>query len=243
MNALTRIDWDKIGQVGLYPVSMAARILGENSTKVKSWIDGYPNSDAEPIIHRQLPPINGRTVFGFLDLIEARFIRHFDHLGLSPQFIRKIADKLRRRHNTDHPFATNKRFRTDGKTIIMETLTDDEIRLLNLRNDHFEMETIIKPSLFQSVLYADDLAYRWHPVRGLPRVALDPKYAFGRPVIEDAWVPTDTLYGAFQAEGSIASVAADFDIDEDAVEQAVAYEEKLCGGEAVEDPTGRVHSE
>jgi uncharacterized protein (DUF433 family) len=243
MNAPTRIDWDKIGQVGLYPVSMAARILGENSTKVKSWIDGYPNSDAEPIIHRQLPPINGRTVFGFLDLIEARFIRHFDHLGLSPQFIRKVADKLRRRHNTDHPFATNKRFRTDGKTIIMETITDDEIRLLNLRNDHFEMETIIKASLFQSVLYANDLAYRWHPVRGLPRVALDPRYAFGRPVIEGAWVPTDTLYGAFQAEGSIASVAVDFDIDEDAVEQAVAYEEKLRGGEAVEDPTGRVHSE
>jgi hypothetical protein len=36
MNAPTRIDWDKIGQVVLYPVSMAARILGENSTKVKS---------------------------------------------------------------------------------------------------------------------------------------------------------------------------------------------------------------
>jgi uncharacterized protein (DUF433 family) len=124
----------------------------------------------------------------------------------------------------------------------METMTDDERHLLNLRNDHFEMEIIIKPSLFESVLYADDLAYRWHPVRCLPRVALDPKFAFGRPAIEGAWVPTDTLYGAFKAEGTTASVAADFDIDEDAVDQAVAYEKRLRGGEALEDPAGRVHS-
>jgi uncharacterized protein (DUF433 family) len=243
MNAPTRIDWDRIGQVGLYTVPMAAKILGANGSKIHSWIDGYPNSDAEPIIHRQLPPINGKTVLGFLDLMEARFVRHFDHLGLSPQFIRRVADKLRQRHNADHPFATNKRFRTDGKTIIMETMTDEDRHFLNLRNDHFEMETLIEPSLFASVLYADDLAYRWHPVRGLPRVALDPKYAFGRPVIENAWVPTDTLYSAFQAEGSVASVAEDFDIDQDAVEQAVAYEERLRGGDAVEDPAGRVHSE
>jgi len=238
MNAPTRIDWDKIGQVGLYTVPMAARILGESGPKIRSWIDGYPNSDADPIIRRQLPPINGRTVLGFLDLIEARFVRHFDHLGLSPQFIRIIAEKLRVRHHTDHPFATNKRFRTDGKTIIMETMTDDEKRLINLRNDNFEMETIIEASLFESVLYADDLAYRWHPIRGLPRVALDPKYAFGRPVIENAWVPTDTLYSAFQAEGVLANVATDFDIDEEAVRQAVEYEELLRSGAAVEDSAG-----
>ena len=214
---------------------MAAKFLGESGTKIRSWIEGYPNSDADPIIHRQLPPINGRTVLGFLDLIEARFVRHFDHLGSSPKFIRKVADKLRERHKTDHPFATNKRFRTDGKTIIMETITDEEKRLLNLRNDNFEMEAIIEPSLFESVLYAEDLAYRWHPARRFPLVALDPKYAFGRPVIENVWVPTDTLFGAFQAEGSVANVATDFDIDEEAVEQAVAYEARLRGGAGIED--------
>jgi uncharacterized protein (DUF433 family) len=238
MNAPTRIDWDKIAQVGLYTVPMASKIISESGIKIRSWIDGYPNSDAAPIIQRQLPPINGRTVLGFLDLIEARFVRHFDHLGLSPQFIRSVAEKLRAWQHIDHPFATNKRFRTDGRTIIMETMSDDEKRMLNLRSDNFEMDAIVEPSLFDSVLYADDLAYRWHPVRGLPRVALDPKYAFGRPVIEDAWVPTDTLYNAFQAEGTIANVAADFDIDEEAVQQAVAYEELLRRGAAVEDTAG-----
>src|SRR2546430_17030314 len=91
---------NKIGQVGLYTVPMASKILSESGSKIRSWIDGYPNSEAEPIIQRQLPPINGRTVLGFLDLIEARFIKHFDHLGLSPHFIRRLASKLRQRPDT-----------------------------------------------------------------------------------------------------------------------------------------------
>jgi uncharacterized protein (DUF433 family) len=239
MNAPIRIDWDRIGQIGLYTVPMAARLLGESGIKVRSWIDGYPNSDARPIIRRQLPPINGRTVLGFLDLIEARFVSHFDRLGLSPQSIRKVADKLRERHHTDHPFATNKRFRTDGKKIFMEIVeTDEERKILNLMNDNFEMGAVIEASLFASILYADDLAYRWRPVRELPRIVLDPKYAFGRPVIEGAWVPTDTLYGAFEAEKSVGFVAEDFEVDKEGVTQAVAFEERLRAGAGFEDQAG-----
>jgi hypothetical protein len=108
-------------------------------------------------------------VLGFLDLIEARFVRHFDNLGLSPQSIRKVAEKLRARHQSDHPFATNKRFRTDGKAIMMESVeTDQEKCILNLMNDNFEMGSVIEASLFDSVLYAEDLAYRWRPLAELP---------------------------------------------------------------------------
>lgn len=236
MNTIDQTDWETLGGVGLYTVSMTAQLLGESAVKVRSWIDGYPNSDAVPIIRRQLPPINGRTVLGFLDLIEARFVKHFADLELSPQSIRKVAEKLRARHRTDHPFATNKRFRTDGKAILMETVeTDDEKRILNLMNDNFEMADVIEASLFDSILYADDLAYRWHPMPALQRIVLDPKYSFGRPVVEGAWVPTDTLFGAFQAEGRIGPVAEDFDIDEEAINQAIAFEERLRAGVGFED--------
>jgi uncharacterized protein (DUF433 family) len=240
MSTQVHVDWDNVGRIGLYTVPMAAKLLGASGIKIRSWIDGYSNSDAMPIIRRQLPQINGRTVLGFLDLIEARFVRHFDRLGLTPQSIRKVADKLRERHHTDHPFATNKRFRTDGKKIFMEIVeTDEEKKILNLMNDNFEMGTVIDASLFDAILYADDLASRWHPARReLPRVVLDPRYAFGRPVIEEAWVPTDTLYGAFEAERQVAIVADDFDIDLDAVNQAIAFEERLRVGIGVEDQTG-----
>lgn len=227
MNAHVDLDWRKAGDIGLYTVPMAARILHEDGIRIRSWINGAHHSEAPPIIHRQLPMINGKTVLGFLDLIEARFIKHFKDLKLSSQTIRKIAERLRERHDTDHPFATNKAFRTDGKTILMEIADDEEKQILNLLNDNFEMGEIVEQSLFDSILYADDLAYRWHPSPAHPRVVLDPNYAFGRPVLEGIWIPTDTLIAAYNAEGEAAAVAEDFEIDEKDVLQAVAYEESL----------------
>ncbi|MBV9235778.1 MAG: DUF433 domain-containing protein [Xanthobacteraceae bacterium] len=121
----------------------------------------------------------------------------------------------------------------------METVeTEQEKRILNLMNDNFEMGPIIEPSLFSSILYADDLAYRWHPIPDLFRVVLDPMYSFGRPVIEHAWVPTDTLSTAFDADHSATSIADDFNIDQEAVEQAVAFEEILRRGAGLEDQIG-----
>lgn len=67
-------DWAKFMDTGLYTVPMAARIVNASPLKLRSWIDGYGQSEAEPIIHRQLPRVGERTVLGFLDLIEAAFV-------------------------------------------------------------------------------------------------------------------------------------------------------------------------
>jgi uncharacterized protein (DUF433 family)/DNA-binding transcriptional MerR regulator len=233
------INWKDVGHVGLYTVPMAARILREDGVRLRSWINGAQHSGAPPIIHRQLPRIGGETVFGFLDLIEARFIKHFRDLELSAQSIRKFAEKLRARHHTDHPFAMNKAFRTDGKVIFMEIAeTEEDKKILNLLNDNFEMGPVIEASLFESILYADDLAYRWRPSAAQPRVVLDPNFSFGRPTIEGIWIPTDTLNTAAQAEGDLAAVAEDFAIDKEAVAQAVAYEQSLSAGARIEDKVG-----
>lgn len=239
MSIHVNIDWRTVGEIGLYTVPMAACILHEDGPRLRAWINGAHHSDAEPIILRQLPQVNGRTVLGFLDLIEARFIKHFRDLGLSPQAIRKFADKLRLRHHTDHPFAMNKAFRADGKVIFMEIAEDEnDKRILNLLNDNFEMGDVIEQSLFTNILYADDLACRWRPSNKQPRVVLDPSFAFGRPTIEDIWIPTDTLAEAAAVEGDIAVVAEDFEVDEDAVIQAVAYEQSLRTEASVEDQAG-----
>lgn len=220
-------DWRSVSGIGLYTVPMVARLLHEKQRVVRSWLVGYPNSEAAPIINRQLPDIGGKTVFGFLDLIEARFIKHFVDLGLSPQSIRKVAVKLRDRHQADHPFATNRRFRTDGKRIFLEVVeTAEERRILDIMADNFVMASVIEQSLFDSILYADDLAYRWRPYKG-KLIILDPKIAFGRPVIEGAWVTTRVIYKSFKVEGSAAAVADEFNIQEDAVIQAVDFERSL----------------
>jgi uncharacterized protein (DUF433 family) len=226
-----RFDWKSVSGIGLYTIPMVARLLGEKPRIVRSWLEGYPNSEATPIIVRQLPPIGGKAVYGFLDLVEAKFVKHFCDLGLSPQSIRRVAVKLRAKHHEDHPFATNRRFRTDGKKIFLEVVeTDEERRVLDIITDNFVMGPVIDKSLFDTILYADDLAFRWRPFTWAPRVILDPKVAFGRPVVEGAWVTTEAIYRSYVAEPIESDTADEFGIDLDAVKQAIALERRLAEG-------------
>jgi hypothetical protein len=91
-----QFDWSRVSEIGAYTIPMAFRLIGAQPTKLRSWIDGYSHSGAEPIIHRQIPRVGKKTVIGFLDLMEARFIRHFQTHGFSPQTIRKVSRARRR---------------------------------------------------------------------------------------------------------------------------------------------------
>ncbi len=227
--SLQEVDWQSAVRRGIYTVPEAARLVGATQPKLRSWIEGNRGVRAVPIIQRQLPRIGGHVVLGFLDLIEAKFIRHFN-TWFSPQTIRRVSIKLRERHDVDHPFAMDKRFRTDGKTIFMESAeSDEELRVLNLMNDNFEMEPIIRQSLFERIFYVEDIARHWIPDPDTDRVLVDPTICFGHPVIKDVRVPTRRLYDAYLVEGGVSQAAEEFDVDCDAVEQAVRFERTLDG--------------
>lgn len=227
MNLEKQINWENVDTLGLYTVPMAARLIGADKAKVRSWVDGYSQSNASPIIHRQIPRIGGKTALGFLDLIEARFIRHFN-MWFSPQTIRRVSDKLRDRYDVEHPFAMNNRFRTDGRSIFMESTDDEEERrVLNLMNDNFVMEPVINRSLFDSIFYVEDVARAWRPLDATPRVVINPRIAFGRPVVDKIWVPTETLANAAFVEGGVEEAAEEYDVEVEDVAQAVRFERSL----------------
>lgn len=225
---MVTLDWAAIADGGLYTVPMAARLLGAKQTKVRSWVEGYGHSTAAPILIRQMPRVGGKTLLGFLDLVESAFVRHFLHIGYSPQTIRKVALKLRERHGADHPFAMDKSFKANAKHIFEEVVADDgERRLVNLMNDNFEIVPAVEPSLFDQVFYVGDIARTWMPIREHPRVIVDPKVAFGRPVLKDVQIPTETLFDAYQAEGSVEQAAEEFGLTAADVSDAVNFEKDL----------------
>jgi len=225
---LTGIDWREFSDGGLYTVPMAARLLATKQDKIRSWIEGYGHSKAEPILIRQFPRVGGRMVLGFLDLIESAFIRHFVAIGYSPQTIRKVALKLRDRHCVDHPFAMDKRFRADGRAIFEEVVADEgERRLVNLMNDNFEIVPVIEPTLFDQVFYTEDIAREWTPLHQFPRAIINPKISFGRPVVKDIWIPTETLFRAYLNEGGEEAAAEEFGIAPEDVLVAAGFEQEL----------------
>lgn len=225
-----KTDWRGAVRDGVYTASFAARIAGGSTSRVTSWFrtrrDG---SRYEPAIITSLPPVNGQLIMPFLALVEVRFVAHFRNHGLSLQTIRRVAAKLRADYSTDHPFATNTRFRTDGKRVMMELAADDEERrLLDIMTDEWVFPTVIEPSLFRSVVYIDDLAVSMRPMAEFDRIIVDPKFAMGRPVAEPGMVPTETLAAAFLAEGNVDEVADWYGTDPAAVTQAVGFEQRLA---------------
>jgi uncharacterized protein (DUF433 family) len=225
---LADINWQEFSDGGLYTLPMAARLLAAKPEKVRSWVEGYGHSRAEPILIRQIPRVGGHTVLGFLDLIESAFIRHFMSIGYSPQTIRKVALKLRDRHGVDHPFAMEKRFKADGKAIFEEVVTDEgERRLVNVMTDNFVIVPVVEPSLFDQIFYVEDIAKQWTPLYQFPRVIINPRISFGRPVVKDIWIPTDTLFRAYLNEGGEQAAADEFGVTPEDILAAAGFEQEL----------------
>lgn len=222
-----RIDWRAAVRQGVYPVAFAAKLTGATNATVASWFRASNGTRLPPAIVTPLEPMRGQLLLPFLALVEARFVSRFRKHGLSLQTIRKVARKLRDKYKLDHPFA-EQRFRTDGKRVMLEESSDEgERRLIDIMTDEFGFPSVIEPSLFETVVYVDDIATSMKPFPELG-VIIDPSFALGRPVVERGHVPTDTLAAAFLAEGDVDAIADWYGTDRDSVLQAVAFEQRLA---------------
>lgn len=222
------MDWREAVKDGIYPVSFAAKMTEMTNARVASWFRSRTQSAMAPAILTPYQPVKGQIVMPFLALVESRFVARFRKHGLSLQTIRKVALKLRQQHDLLHPFATETRFRTDGRKIMLQIADDEERRLLDIMTDEWAFPSVLEPSLFDSVVYVDDLAVRLTPFPEFPDIIIDPKYALGRPVVDKVFVPTRTLASAYLAEGDLEAVAEWFDTAPELVSQAVGFEQRIA---------------
>ncbi len=216
---------------GIYSIPDAARLVRVSPARMRGWFQGYSQATRGPLLSNQLERIDSKAAITFINLIEARFIREFARHGVSIQSIRVMAENAQEMLESDHPFATNIVFQTDGKIIyaILDKTVDDtkDKGLLNLKSKNYAFYEIIKESLRKGVEYSSDgLAKSWYPRKNdAPNVIVHPSFAFGRPVTDKDGVPTRALFDAFQGEGeTYESVGYWYDVPPEIVKQAVKFE-------------------
>ena len=93
------------------------------------------------------------------------------------------------------------------------------------------MYAVMKQSLREGVVYSPEgMARAWYPHKRLaPNVIVNPKRAFGQPILKDSGVPTVTLYDSFKAdERNYETVANWFELPVAQVKEAVKFEELLA---------------
>jgi uncharacterized protein (DUF433 family) len=132
---------------------------------------------------------------------------------------------LRDRHKDQHPLARDREIITNG----LNVYEFSEGKIVNLLNDCYAADPIIRPTLVGRVEFRSGRAAWLLPYpQDLPLVRIDPARAFGRPVVVDsATVPTETLATAAARDGP--KDAADwYGVSEEAVSQAVTFEERIA---------------
>ncbi|MCA3564976.1 MAG: hypothetical protein IOC90_13525 [Methylocystis sp.] len=217
---------------GFFTLRDVARLLNmDNTARIRGWLDGWSKSASGPIIDRDF---NGRTV-SFLDLMEIRFVDHFRRQKVTMPTIRRAADNLRKEWKVKHPLAVENSdtYISDRRSIFAQAAkAENDIQAYDLATNQYEMWVAIEDIVAKSVAFDPKtaIAKTWRP-GGLeyPNVVIDPRFAFGCPVIGERPTPTATIFSQWKAEdGNTSRVAGWFKLDVTNVDEAVKFELSLA---------------
>jgi hypothetical protein len=226
--------------VGYYTAPEAARLLKTAPRNISRWLGGYSyrKNDgavvrAAPLWLPQLPRLGEHLELGFRDLIELRFVLAFLEHKVGLNVIRHCLDNARRIIGDDRPFSTH-RFRTDGKSIFLESLSQAEetesvgehSSITDLKTGQMVFKQVIEPT-FRDLDLADGSVVQWRPFHGKPSIVIDPGRSFGKPLAADYGAPTAALASAAKAENSARRAARLFEVPVAVVNDAVAFERFL----------------
>lgn len=216
--------------VGLYTPVEAQRLIRVGAGKLVRWTRGHSAAGRshEALWKPEIEIEGGPPILTFRDLVQARVTAALIGEGLSAQKVRQSILLAQANLGQNHPFASA-RFRSDGRTLILQVLVPGEDdKLIDLfRGGQYVMRTIIEPSL-KGIEFEGSAAARWFPEGRKSGIVLDPQRQFGHPIDLETGVPTRILASAIAAEGSVERAARIYGVPVSAVRRASAFEKRLA---------------
>jgi uncharacterized protein (DUF433 family) len=213
-----------------YTLAEAARYLKLPAATLRSWVAGrpYPKAAAigrfEPLIH---PPAFPPPILSFWNLIEAHVLRslRMDH-GVSMQAVRQALTYAERKLNIRR-LLLRKELRTDAGKVFLDRYGE----LIDLSaSGQFAMRHLLEEHLKRVEWDERLFPIRLYPFLSIDGVvsdkpiAIDPKIAFGRPVVIRAGVSTAAIAERIDANETVDDLAADYGLTPVEIEQAVLFE-------------------
>ena len=212
-----------------YPFVEAAHYLNIPLSTLRAWCLGQGHGAGKyalkPVIRLDA---NDRRALSFLNLIEAHVlaaIRRTHHVPLPK--VRLALSYVSKELKTDRPLAKED-FQTDGIDLFVEKLGS----LINVaREGQTEMKELIQDHLKRIERDATGLPVRLFlftrrdEVKHQPSpVVVDPRIAFGRPVLAGRSVPTAILADRFKAGDTLQQLAEEHDTSSQNIEEALRCE-------------------
>jgi uncharacterized protein (DUF433 family) len=214
-----------------YGIAEAAHYLSIPEATVRSWVSGrtFPSKQGP----RRSPGIvtpadRQRGLLSFINLLEVHVLgairrRH----EIDMRKIRAAVKYLAEQFKCAHPLVDEEMW-TDGRDLFVKRLGD----LVNLNRDgQLAMREMLETHLQRIERDPDGLAVRLYPftrqdIRAdAPRlIVIDPRRAFGRPVIADTRIPTTDVFERFKAGDSLDALVAEYGRSTQEIQEAIRYE-------------------
>jgi uncharacterized protein (DUF433 family) len=206
-----------------YPLVEAARYAAVPLATLRRWIGERPGTTRAVI---ELPEDSDGQL-SFYNLVEAFVLGGLRHKHNIPlQQLRRDVQELRRLHpQIVHPLAD-----LDLSTLGRNVFVDTADYLTNVsRGGQLGIIDVLRPFLDrversrQGVVRLFPLT-RKDPSRSPRIITIDPRVAFGRPVIAGTGIPTAVLHERWKAGDSVAGLAEDYDRTSNEIEEALRCE-------------------
>lgn len=213
-----------------YTLAESARYLKVAPATLRSWVLGraYPKTDGaghfKPLIH---PATKKPPTLSFWNLIEAHVLRSLrtDH-GVSMDALRKALHYAEKTLNVER-LLLNPELRTDaGKLLLdrygelIELSASGQIAMRHMFNEHLER---VEWDEWKFPVRLYPFSSSSTPANSRP-IAIDAQIAFGRPVVASRGISTSVIAERIDAGETAADLAADYDLSEHEIEEAVLYE-------------------
>lgn len=210
---------------GVYLVPDAARILRLPVAVLRSWVCGRIENEQRrfPAGEFETRRTGADRHFGFHSLIELFTIAQLRARGIPMAAVREARAELMERFDTAHPFALEG-LMTSGKSLL-KALGNDILLELGTRGQT-AFGKILEP--FCASLDFDpinSLATRYFPMGRAHPVVVDPRRAFGRPVIEGTNLTTEAVMSLLRGGDTEEDIAEAFQVDLAAILAARLFEQ------------------
>lgn len=212
-----------------YGLAEAARYLKLPPATLRAWTFGrhYPTIQGAGQFRPLIRPASSRPpLLSFTNLIEAHVLRALrtEH-GVSVQAVRDAVRFAEGKLKIDRLLLRPELCAEAGRMFL-----DRYGELINLSaSGQLAMRQVLNTHL-KRVKWEMKFPSRLHPfVMGeaidadMP-IAIDPRIAFGRPIVASRGVSTAAIVGRIDAGESVSDVAADYELSREDIEHAVLYE-------------------
>lgn len=212
-----------------YTVAEAARYLRLSAGTLRTWVVGrtYPTQRGArrfpPLI---APPRDGEGLLSFSNLVEAHVLKALrtEH-GVPIREVRKAIEYAEHELGIER-LLLRKELMTSGRNVFLEHYG----QLVNLsRSGQLAMAQVLEAHLKRVEWDRSHLPVRLFPFvlgdrDGRSGIAIDPRQAFGRPIVARQGISTAIIADRIDAGESVAELADDYGLAPAEIEEAIVYE-------------------